>query len=57
MEPELPVLDDWDGYVFPEGGLDAAPQRLMVKDPWSNPPSGSFAPCQLDGRAGRSRAR
>lgn len=48
MAEELPVLDDWDGYVFPEEGLDASRQRLAVRDPMTSTTSGSFAPYRLD---------
>ena len=43
-----PVLDDWDGYVFPEQSLPPGNHRMMVRDPVSPATAGSFAPARLD---------
>jgi|GEM_PF-1126922 len=48
MSKELPVLDDWNGYVFPEQGLETYKQRMVLRDPVANPSSGSYAPFRLD---------
>lgn len=43
-----PVLDDWNGYVFPEGSLSTQNQRMMVRDPLAPPESDVYTPARLD---------
>ena len=48
MSQEPPVLDDWDGYVFPEESLDTQRDRITVRDPMGDATAGTYAPFRLD---------
>jgi hypothetical protein len=54
---DTPVLDDWDGYEFPEESVTAGNHRLVVRDATQNAQPNEYAPFRFDQRLRNEDAR